>query len=432
MSKKSVKNLWDNLKIKPGSTRQVVDTAYKKLPAVARNDADIRLAWQILRDPYYSRLYQYRGSIPHLYDAGFFDDRRDSSYDNQKRENPHWLVTPTQKISRRIQDLHTDKKSTEYDKKPFIVLLTTGGFSPLHRGHIEMMELAKEDLEKRGFLVVGGYVSPSHDVYISKKYAHRDYPHSADRITACRKMLSLNDWLMVDPWESVHNSIEIRFTEVIERLKKYLRRHIVLPNGRSLQVFYVFGSDNASFAYAFLGKGHAICIQRPGHIKTFKKIANDPIFRNKKNIIFSSFGTAKPGITSSSIRQSTIGDKLSAISDLSAPPQKVHYFIRDEEDWAIHPWMSFCDKKILFDSKEHFLSQLTLLFRSTFQCTKIPSQTKILSVHLLHLSQQIQSLKKLRSKIPLLNMDVCIRDHFNLDIGRAFAVSDFQNQMENH
>ena len=50
-----------------------------------------------------------------------------------------------------------------------VVLLSTGGFDPIHDGHIYMMEFAKEALEKKGYHVIGGYLSPSHESYVSTK-----------------------------------------------------------------------------------------------------------------------------------------------------------------------------------------------------------------------------------------------------------------------
>jgi hypothetical protein len=46
------------------------------------------------------------------------------------------------------------------------VLITTGAMNPCHRGHVKMMSLAKEEVEKHGWTCIGGVLSPSHDLYV--------------------------------------------------------------------------------------------------------------------------------------------------------------------------------------------------------------------------------------------------------------------------
>jgi len=45
------------------------------------------------------------------------------------------------------------------------VLLSTGALNPPHLGHLKMMEAARSHLEEsEGFKVLGGFLSPSHDL----------------------------------------------------------------------------------------------------------------------------------------------------------------------------------------------------------------------------------------------------------------------------
>ena len=50
----------------------------------------------------------------------------------------------------------------------------------------------------------------------------------------------------------------INYTDVIERLGLYLKRHL----NAAVQVVYVFGGDNAAFTWAFLKKGMCVCVKR--------------------------------------------------------------------------------------------------------------------------------------------------------------------------
>ena len=87
-----------------------------------------------------------------------------------------------------------------------------------------MMELAKKELEKEGYDVVGGYFSPSHEDYVSTK---PDYNSClGKRLFQCQKAVENSSWLMIDPWESMYTHTYINFTSVIDRLEKYLQLHV--------------------------------------------------------------------------------------------------------------------------------------------------------------------------------------------------------------
>ena len=84
-----------------------------------------------------------------VWEAGFFldDDPVDAPLDDVG-----WLCTPTAAVRHGLAECA--EASTP------VVLLATGGFWPPHRGHVAMMERARESLESAGHQVVGGYLSP--------------------------------------------------------------------------------------------------------------------------------------------------------------------------------------------------------------------------------------------------------------------------------
>jgi len=50
------------------------------------------------------------------------------------------------------------------------VLLGLGSFAPIHRMHVKAFDIAKEYLEANSpYIVVGGYLSPAHDIYVKAK-----------------------------------------------------------------------------------------------------------------------------------------------------------------------------------------------------------------------------------------------------------------------
>ena len=101
---------------------------------------------KIKMDPFYKIVYE-RYGIDKVIAAGYFDDGIDKiDY------KLNLLTTPFNKIKDNIKKINEIKNN---DK--FIVLLSTGGFNPIHKDHINMMELAKYELETKGYNVVGGY-----------------------------------------------------------------------------------------------------------------------------------------------------------------------------------------------------------------------------------------------------------------------------------
>lgn len=51
-----------------------------------------------------------------------------------------------------------------------VTLITTGSHNPPHPGHLNMLAIAREHLEKQGYTVIKSIISPSHDTYVMNKY----------------------------------------------------------------------------------------------------------------------------------------------------------------------------------------------------------------------------------------------------------------------
>lgn len=122
-----------------------------------------------------------------------------------------------------------------------LVLFTTGAFSPIHNGHLAMMEKAREIAMKEGYTVVGGYITPGHDSYVSSKYdgaASISYHHRL----AMAEIATRNSWISVDPLACTYFPAEVNFTTVYSYLKKFLEERIP-----GVELRYVCGSDNSDF-----------------------------------------------------------------------------------------------------------------------------------------------------------------------------------------
>lgn len=203
--------------------------------------------WKIDRDYFYADLYNQWG-LDFIEEAGFFYDT--DIVNRNIHDSLDLLCTPLG------FDLPFSEKSC--------VLLTTGSFCPIHYGHIEMMQIAKQELEKQGWEVLRGYIAPAHDEYIHNKCGDQSI-NIDKRIQLIQNEIDSSDWLVIDPWEGVFNKVAVNFTDVIARLQLYIKRHLQ----QSIPVFYVCGSDNARFAKTFTLKGHCVVVNRPGYENQF-------------------------------------------------------------------------------------------------------------------------------------------------------------------
>ena len=168
MDIKHTDNLWGLFGVAPGGNREQIDRAYMKLRDAGKyNNAQLRVGWKTLRDPYFSHTYDHYRDMAKIFEAGFFDDLVEPEQFNNETLNPFWLTTPAHKIRSNLDNLI----AINDNGKEFALLLSTGSFSPIHSAHIDMMEAAKKEVEARyGIPVLGGYISPSHDGYVSTKF----------------------------------------------------------------------------------------------------------------------------------------------------------------------------------------------------------------------------------------------------------------------
>jgi nicotinic acid mononucleotide adenylyltransferase len=206
--------------------------------------------WKIGRDSFYNELYQQQ-DMEYIERLGFFLDSNENNIN--VKSSVHIMCTP-------FGSLTTDST----DEKT-CVLITTGGFAPLHQGHIAMMEAAKKTLEQDGWTVANGYFAPDHDEYINNKCGDKAID-AFTRIGIINELTKDIPWLTVDPWPAVFNSCSINFTDIIDRLEAYLLYHIKKP----VTVFYVCGGDNARFSMVFENKGHCVVVGRPRYDNLFQ------------------------------------------------------------------------------------------------------------------------------------------------------------------
>jgi nicotinic acid mononucleotide adenylyltransferase len=197
--------------------------------------------WKLLRDPYLAPLVARHGEAA-AWEAGFF---LDADPDDADLADVDWRCTPR-------------PRRGPSGERP-VVLLATGGFCPVHAGHLAMMERAREAATAAGHDVIGAYLSPGHDAYLRMKCGDGAIPASV-RLRQCAEAAEPGGWISVDPWEALHRRVAVNFTDVAARLRAYLRAHV----DPRVEVLYVCGGDNARFALAFTERGGCVVVGRPG------------------------------------------------------------------------------------------------------------------------------------------------------------------------
>ncbi|XP_036149253.1 nicotinamide/nicotinic acid mononucleotide adenylyltransferase 1 isoform X3 [Monomorium pharaonis] len=82
-----------------------------------------------------------------------------------------------------------------------VILMSCGSYNPPTNMHLRMFEIARDHLHRLGtHVVVGGVISPVHDVYAKKELASATH-----RCAMLRLALQNSDWIRLSTWETRQN-----------------------------------------------------------------------------------------------------------------------------------------------------------------------------------------------------------------------------------
>jgi hypothetical protein len=372
-----------------------------------------RLRSRAQRDPYYQGLAA--ASSETLLAAGCFIE----SYAGDIREHPCWNVrmptTPVGKVREALQSYATE------DARPPVVLLSTGCFSPVHQGHLAMMEAAKTAVQASGRRVVGGYLSPAHDEYASAKLNGSARMHAENRIALLEEAVWDSTWLSVCPWEARYTPAALNFTDVLDRLRYYLRAQL----SREVEVAYVFGSDNAGFARAFQHRGLAVCVLRGPPTPEIRALQDECTaeLEEPPRVLWAG-PTSHAYASSTRVRAGeswhlpiAIQSKYSVLRQASRPepnsPKSI-YLVRQDIAYAVQDWPEVPATAIATFHAE-LSSVLTRALANT-DCR----------VHALNLETQLEIARDLVRKGKVLSLDACVSSTAQLHVSRRFEICDGQ------
>lgn len=130
------------------------------------------------------------------------------------------------------------------------VLVLPGAFNPVHSEHLRSMELARDYLEQIGAAVVGAFLQPSSDEYVTSKVGPEWAMSLADRITACElaaaeRAEQRNGELWIHAWRSGQTNgfaVPRRVADFLNAVVEQ-NRSDASPLQRRIQPYLVCGAD---------------------------------------------------------------------------------------------------------------------------------------------------------------------------------------------
>ena len=128
------------------------------------------------------------------------------------------------------------------NKKKNIILLTTGSYNPIHRMHLEILNIAyRRMVELNNFNIICSFISPSADCYVKHKQPplipfEKRCEIIDKAIEEYQREKKENQFkIFLHKWEGSH-SYFIDFPEVIEEIQKQLLKY-------DIELIYVCGMD---------------------------------------------------------------------------------------------------------------------------------------------------------------------------------------------
>lgn len=329
-------------------------------------------------DRYYSNLLE-RTDMETVIGAGWFDDKLTEPLNEDLR----FYTTALEQITRS-------------GEKEVAVLYYMGCFAPIHEGHITVMKLAKEAVEKQsGLPVVAGYYAPDHDAYISRKTTDPAYK-AAERVSYIQNHPEVEEWMQVDVWPALYAPKDLNFTTIYDRFNNYMKKW--LPFDVKVKLYCVFGGDNYLFANAFTEYGYGVCVPRQG-----VEMDRTLLLPNER-VIWSEKGSSD--LSSTKVRA------MLAAKNITAERDEKFYVLRDDLELAFPKTPNTITGKIIAQA-------LSIL---------IASHTGK-NVEVVNVMEQVE---KFQTEKPFISLDCFLETEHKLELTRVFNTSETQKYSKLH
>lgn len=372
----------------------------------------VRQANLVLDDPYYAHLYKsvyasrgHKEAVLTLIAAGCVDDLLDErmAYPQHFYSAPYPLV----------KKLH-EETLADFPMHKQAVVISTGSYDPLHEGHMESLVRAKEHIEGLGDTkVIAGFMSPSHDAYVRMKnpggVVNFQRIHDNTVFVENAEYNKPRQWIFHENWETLGVDIPVNFSDVVLYIDNMVKHYVA----NDIDVYYIFGSDNARFGLAFthndptLAKG--ICIGRPGY----------DLDDEMKEIIEASstlfFTQGFNGMSSTQVRA------LRGATPVKVEQEEVLPYILRDDTYRAAAWLeNTMGKETLLRKSENFMATLKDEFAKIFP-----------DVRILDVDEQIKTTEIfLKENFPgrkILSCDVYFKGDKTVRASRLFDIASSQS-----
>lgn len=326
-----------------------------------------------------------------LEEAGLTNIKRCTRLYNDKQ---NLLATPLHKIFNMLE--HVLNSNTQYDliNENIFILVNTGCYDPIHKGHVHIMEEAYNYLTSKGSIVLGGYLIPAHTKYVIKK---NKIDSHLKRLDNCQKFVNKHKWLSIDPYEILFEDDDISYTEIIVRLEKYFEIHIKNKYKINIDIGYVFGGDRAKFMRSFVNEGYGICVGRYGYDEIFNSAKNElKSSTNNKNMFWIDRQLEFAEISSTLIRNMILSETHTEIVNSV-------YYIQNRNFDA--------------DDTQYYCNQLLDIIRGVF------ANNKNISVKIMNQYSQNNNLIK-NKKYKTISIDPFVKSDYYINISSLFGYGD--------